>query len=202
MPIDDVLAFWFGDTRDDEVILATQSARWFSGGKALDRECRERFADLVERALNGALGGWAATPRGALALVILLDQLTRNIFRGTPRAFAGDARAQKIVLAALERGDEEALLMTERLFLYMPLEHAEDLRLQDLCLERFTALAASAPPALRPAAEGYLGYAERHRDIISRFGRFPHRNPIVGRAHTPEEAAWLEGGGDTFGQTR
>lgn len=196
----EVLRFWFGDSGDDARILAEQGKLWWSGGAALDADITARFGALVDRAVAGELAGWSVTPRGNLARVLLLDQFTRNVYRRQGRAFAGDPLAQKLVADALDRGDDRALLLTERIFLYMPLEHAEDLASQARCLALFEKLAAEAPDGLVDAFRGFVGYAERHRAIIERFGRFPHRNPALGRAHTAEEEAWLKGGGDTFGQ--
>lgn len=197
--IDDVLHFWFGDHRDDLDVIAHQGKTWFAGGPALDARIKEQFGDLVEEAIAGGLGAWSETPRGNLARVILLDQFTRNVHRGSPRAFAGDATARAIVLHALDRGDEAELRPIERVFLYMPLEHAEDPEMQALCLARFEALADEAPPELTDKMRGYVSYAERHKAIIDRFGRFPHRNVVLDRPSTPEERAYLDGGGETFG---
>lgn len=197
--IDDVLRYWFGPYDDDREVIANQGKIWFGGGPALDAEIREQFGDLVDEAIAGGLGAWSETPRGNLARIILLDQFTRNVHRDSPKAFAGDPTARALTQHAIERGDEAELRPIERVFLYMPLEHSEDPALQAQCVARFEALAAEAPEGLTETMQGYLRYAERHRVIIDRFGRFPHRNGILGRTSTPEEKAYLEDGGETFG---
>jgi len=186
----EVLAFWFGST--DAV-----DARWFKRSDAFDREITGRFGAMVEAALAGRLDGWAARPQGALALIVLLDQFTRNMYRGTPAAFAGDAQALVLARQLVDSGAHQRLTPLQRWFAYMPLEHAEDLALQQQCVRLFEALAAEAGPH-REALAGALDYAKRHRDVVARFGRFPHRNAILGRAGTPEEAAFLLQPGSSF----
>lgn len=179
------LDFWFGAPP-----YAPRDA-WFTKSDAFDAEVRTRFGAAVEAAIAGTLPpAWAAEP---LAEVLLLDQFTRNIFRGTPRAFAGDARAQVLARALVDSGAHLALHPVQRPFAYLPFEHAEDLALQDESVRLFTALAAEHPPA-----DGYRDYAERHRDVIRRFGRFPHRNAILGRASTAGERAYLATPGAGF----
>ena len=153
---------------------------------------RERFRDPLAAGLAGAFGEWCVEPLGSLARVILLDQFTRNAFRDTPDAFAGDPRALATTLHALERNFDAALDPYERWFLYMPLEHAEDLALQERAVELFTALARDT------GVDSPLPWVERHRDVIRRFGRFPHRNEILGRTSTPEELAFLQEPGSRF----
>jgi uncharacterized protein (DUF924 family) len=170
----EVLAFW----RD------AGPARWFRKDDAFDAEFRRRFLGLHEVAARRDLDAWAATPDGALALCILLDQFPRNAFRGTPRMFANDAKARTIVQVALESGFDEIVDDDLRAFFYMPLMHSEDLQDQELCVELTQGLASDTHR-----------YAVMHRDIIQRFGRFPHRNAILGRGTTNEEAQFLAGGG-------
>ena len=190
--IDEILAFWFPEEDTDE----GAARRWFTRDDAFDESIRTRFGALVEQALAGELGGeWAATPRGRLAHVLLLDQFTRNLFRGSPRAFAGDARARALTLDGIERGDDLALPLPQRVFFYLPLEHAEDLSLQERSVALFERLAQKAPAAARARYDNYADYARRHRDAIAQFGRFPHRNAVLGRATTPDEQAYLDGGG-------
>jgi len=197
----DVLNFWFSSTNlQDDPPLAWRE-RWFAGGPALDAELRARFGALHADAAAGRCDHWKATLAGRLALIVVLDQFSRNIHRGTPAAFAQDSAAQALALEALATGAESALGISQRCFLLMPLEHAERLEHQQMCVQGFARLLADTPTAHRERAEGFLAYAQKHHDIVARFGRFPHRNPILGRAHTPEEAAWLAGGGDTFGPT-
>lgn len=190
-----VLSFWFG--RPGAPPLAN-AARWFSADPAFDAEVRSRFEGLVERAAAGELEAWRETPPGALALVLTLDQFPRNIHRGTPRAFACDAAALDVCLDALARRFDRALTPVERWFLYLPLEHSENLAHQERSVALFEELHASAEPGLAAALAEAADYARRHRDVIARFGRFPHRNAILGRATTPEEAAFLEQPGSSF----
>ncbi|SMF38702.1 Uncharacterized conserved protein, DUF924 family [Tistlia consotensis] len=178
--IESVLAFWFAEGRD---------AQWFERDEAFDRAVGGALGALHERAAAGELDHWAAEPEGALALVVLLDQVPRNLFRGTPRAFATDARALAVCRAALAAGHDAALADDRRrIFLYLPLEHSEDLADQERCV----ALCA------RLSNPDWLSYAERHRDVIARFGRFPHRNALLGRATTEAEAAFLQQPGSSF----
>lgn len=182
----DVLAFWFGPLphalRDE----------WFRKDPAFDAAIRERFGATVEAALAGAFGEWTATAPGALARVIVLDQFTRNIFRDTPRAFAGDARALATAEDAVARGLDGSLDRFERTFLYLPFEHAEDAHAQRRSLALFGALAAET------GDRNALEWAEKHAAIVRRFGRYPHRNAILGRASTPEELAFLDEPGSRF----
>jgi uncharacterized protein (DUF924 family) len=170
-----VLEFWFSELTPEQ---------WFRDGQALDDTVRVRFGALLDQARRGELEDWAKTPSGRLALVILLDQFSRHVFRGTPDVFAADARAQTLTLDGIARGmDEQLESPAQRQFFYMPLMHAEDRNLQALSLEKMTA---------NDFGEGALKAARAHADIIARFGRFPHRNRILGRAPTPEEESFLE----------
>src|ERR1041384_3853235 len=187
-PIDDVLAFWFGPApaREPQELRA-KLQRWYQGGPALDEEIRNRFGPLVDQALRGELDGWAATPRGRVALIVLIDQFTRSIFRDSPRAFAGDRRAQELA----QEGLSTPYPAEERQFLIMPLLHAEDLRLQELGLAEMEKHVAAAPDALRPMYAMGLEQSRKYRDVIARFGRFPHRNAALGRTSTPAEQDFL-----------
>lgn len=195
----DVLNFWFGDGLAHDWPTDNRSALWFGGGAEQDALVRERFGALVEQALGGELVNWEQQLLERLALVLLLDQFTRNVHRGQPRAFAGDGRAQRLVLQTLALGQHEDLPRVARVFLYMPLMHAESLALQDECVLRFDTLVKHSPPELQATLAGNLRFAEQHRDIVQRFGRFPHRNAALGRANTPEENAFLTDG-PRFGQ--
>lgn len=157
---------------------------WFAKDTEFDRRFRERFLWLYLAATRGELADWPKTPEGALALVILLDQFPRNSFRNTPRMYATDAMARKIADAALQAGHDQAVEAGLRLFFYLPFGHSESLADQ----ERSVALNEAL-------GEPNLSHAKRHRDIIRRFGRFPHRNPILGRAMTPDEQRYLDEGG-------
>lgn len=186
-----VLAFWFGQPGDTD--YGQPKSAWFRKDPAFDEAIRSRFLPTAEAALAGRLADWAETPRGALALLVLFDQFPRNLFRGDPKAFAGDAQARAIADRLIERGWDAELAPVERLFAYLPLEHSESLADQERSLALFTALAAT-----HPGFDGHLDYARRHHEIISRFGRFPHRNAILGRPSSPEEAAYLAQPGAGF----
>jgi uncharacterized protein (DUF924 family) len=185
--IERLLSFWFAEGPD------TFREAWFRKDDAFDAACREGFGALVVPAREGALDGWAETPKGALALLLLLDQFPRNLFRGSAEAFASDAHARAIARqAVLARSLDRALTPTERVFLYLPFEHSEAMADQDLSVALFEGLRDS-PAQAKP--NGTIDYAWRHRAVIIRFGRYPHRNAVLGRANTPEEAAWLAAGG-------
>jgi uncharacterized protein (DUF924 family) len=182
-----VLGFWFAEG------LETFRKAWFEKDADFDATCRAGFGALVVPAREGALDGWAETPRGALALLLLLDQFPRNLFRGTAEAFASDTHARAVARrAVLERRFDLALPEVARIFLYLPFEHGEAMAEQDLSVALFEGLRDN--PAMA-APDGAIDYAWRHRVVIERFGRFPHRNAALGRASTPEEEAWLATGG-------
>jgi len=198
--VDEVLAFWLGEQLDDVESVNAHRRMWFKATPADDITIRERFEDDIERAAYGDYAHFADAPRGRLALILLFDQMPRNVFRGTAHAFAFDHLALVQALALIEGGDDLTLHPIERQFAYMPFEHAEDLAMQEISVAKFTALVDSAPPQFEGLMRSYIDYAVQHRDIVARFSRFPHRNALLGRESTPEEAAFLEGGGPTFGQ--
>ncbi len=189
--INDVLDFWFPpDSRPDASHPEGRDvAAWFAPDPAFDETIRARFLSTYEAAVRGDLDDWAGTADGALALVVVLDQLPRNMFRGQARAFAADAKALSVARAAVARGFDKAHPATWRKFLYLPFEHSEDPEMQARSVALFAGL--GEPVGLR--------YAEAHKAIIDRFGRFPHRNAILGRESTPGEIEWLDAGGETFG---
>lgn len=193
----DVLEFWFGSTMG-ATPTEEQRKQWWEKDPAFDQEIRDRFGALFEQACAGQLDDWGATPRGTLALVILLDQFSRNLYRGDPRSWAHDAKAQSIVRKALDAGQDESLSLHERVFLYMPLMHAEDVDAQLECIEQMKRLVALADEGDWKLFEANLDYAHRHHVIVERFGRFPHRNDILGRASTPEEVEFLTQPGSSF----
>lgn len=198
--IEAVLTFWFGLSRTEPAAVRDNYPRWFGADAATDAEIAERFGELYQQAVAGALSAWEQTPRGALALIILLDQFSRSLYRRRPEAFAMDPVAQRLCLDGLRLGHDEVLSPLERAFFYMPLQHAEFAHLQDLSVERYEALVRGADEAWREALQGFLDYAREHRDIIHRFGRFPHRNRVLGRTSTPAEEAFLAGGASSYGQ--
>jgi len=185
---DDVLLFWFGAPAE----RGKRHKRWFEKSEAFDREVRERFLPLYEAGFEGELSGWKAEPRDCLALIVLLDQFPRNMFRGTPRAFAADPLALDTARYAVAQGYDKVLLPVERLFVYLPFEHSEALADQVRSCELTKPLEAFEETA------GVYRYALAHRDVIQRFGRFPHRNAILGRASTPEETEFLQQPGSSF----
>jgi uncharacterized protein (DUF924 family) len=185
----DVLQFWFGEPGSAEYLRPRDF--WFTKSAATDRLIGDRFGAIVERALLGQHDDWAATPRGALALVIVLDQFTRNMHRDTPRAFAGDARALAVATRLVDTSRDLALTPVERWFVYMPFEHSERLLDQYETVRLFERLAADG-------LDAPLEWARRHFDVVRRFGRFPHRNAILGRESTPEEIEFLKQPGSGF----
>jgi uncharacterized protein (DUF924 family) len=194
----ELLDYWFGDADSDAGVFAARAAQWFGGGPAVDQEIRQRFAGSHAAAVGGALDGWLAQPRGRLALVILADQVSRHLFRGDARAFAHDALARRWASEGMAADVERDLRAIERVFLYLPLEHSESLADQQRSVALFRSLAESVGQDDRAAFDGFLDYAERHRVIIERFGRFPHRNAVLGRPSTPEEIAFLREPGSSF----
>ena len=186
-----VLEFWFGAPSSADYGKARKS--WFAKDDAFDRSIRDRFGALIEQALRGEHEGWADDAHSALAQIVLLDQFTRNAFRGTARAFAGDARALAAASRMVGARQDEALPPFMRAFAYMPFEHAEGLAMQDESVRLFTRLVAGTGDP-----EELLDYAQRHRAIIERFGRFPHRNDILGRQSTAEEIEFLKQPGSGF----
>lgn len=180
--IEAILDFWFAEeTRP----------RWYESTEAFDELCRERFGDLVEKAEKGSLAAWEQSADGALAVCLLLDQMPRNLFRGTPKAFGTDDDAVAVTSRAIEKGFDQKLDAERRKFLYLPFMHSERLADQERGILVYKAL----------GDEKSLDYALEHADIIRRFGRFPHRNPILGRESTPEEEAFLADGAKTYGQS-
>jgi uncharacterized protein (DUF924 family) len=186
-----VLEYWFTGLDHSPAWFGERMRLWFMGGPRADNDIRARFAPLVERAEAGALATWLEAPREALALVVLLDQFALNIYRNEARGYRCSEAAIPMAKAILARGWEAVLSPAERIFLYMPLEHSENLADQELCLERFRAMAASAPAELAEVMQGSLVYAERHLSVVKRFGRFPHRNEALGRISTVEEKEFL-----------
>ncbi len=180
--IEALLDFWFAEET---------KARWYASTDEFDDLCRQRFGDLSAKAADGALAQWEETADGALAVCLLLDQMPRNLFRGTPKAFATDAKAVAVSERAIERGFDQALDLERRKFLYLPFMHSEALADQ----ERSVAISKALND------ESALHWANDHADIVRRFGRFPHRNAVLGRASTPEEEAFLADGAKSYGQS-
>lgn len=187
--IEEIHKFWF-DQLDEAGFAAAHKRRlWFSANAQTDAAVRARFGALVRRALAGELDQWIGDDDGLVALVLLLDQFTRNIYRGTPRAFAGDARALELATRAIAADRHLGMPPIHRVFLYLPLEHCENLAVQEDCVRLFVGLAGAVSSE---AVDDFTRYAVAHRDVIARFGRFPHRNTLLGRQSSPEELAYLE----------
>ncbi len=193
-----VLDFWFADAARSPEALKAQNKIWFNGGEAFDRVLTEKFQPLLEALAPGPRAeDWAARGQhGRLAAIIVLDQMSRNIFRGSPRAFAQDDLALRLCREGLELREDNHLSEAERVFFYLPLEHSEDPADQARSVAMFTAIAEDARPGFEDFAQLTLDYAREHAKVIADFGRFPHRNKTLGRESTPEELEWLaEGGG-------
>lgn len=185
-----VIDFWFGDTD-------TPRRQWFQKDDGFDREIGQRFGAQIQQALQGGLQAWDAEgPQAALARILLLDQFCRNVYRDTPQAFAGDAIALQSALRLIADGQDRELSPLQRAFVYLPLEHAEDLAMQQQAVALFTRLADEQPG--NDGIAGMLDYARKHHEVIQRFGRFPHRNEILGRQSTAEEVAFLKQPGSRF----
>ncbi len=193
MSFDDVLAFWLGPLDADGLADEVHRARWWRSDPDFDAELRARFGALHAEVAAGDHASWLTAPRGRLATVIVFDQLSRNLFRGTAGMYAHDARAVALTKEALEGGDADVLGLHERMFLAMPLMHAEALDDQERCIEEMRALARR-----NPAFEANVDFAIRHRDVVARFGRFPHRNAILGRESSEEEREFLKQPGSSF----
>jgi len=207
--------FWFGksltgplpgqgEPASQAIALKRRVELWFEKNPQVvaqqDEVIRTQFEELLDRATRGELDSWADSPRRRLSLIILLDQFPRQMYRGTTQAFAYDPAALALTLSGMQLAADGALNLVERLFFYMPLQHAEATEVQDESVSAYRRLVAEAPAELRSTFEESLQYAEEHREIIRQFGRFPHRNKILGRESTPEETAFLAQAGRTFGQ--
>lgn len=193
-----VLVFWFGPPGSATEIAGRQRRLWFGKSADNDQAVTERFAATLTAAAAGQLDHWANTPRGRLALVIVLDQFPHHIHRDQPPAFATDPQSLALSLAALESGEDRKLAPIERVFLYLPLEHAESLEMQARSVSLYEQLAHEAAADERALFDGFLDYARRHYDVVARFGRFPHRNEILGRASTADELEFLKQPGSRF----
>ena len=190
---EEVLSYWFPEdiNNADLETLRRQGERWMHGGPEVDREITERFGELLVRARRGELDHWAETPRGRLALIIVLDQFSRNIYRGSPLSYAQDEKALKLALEGIDSGMDRELGAMERWFFWLPIGHSEDLALHERSVRHAEEEAANAPPHLKALYEFGISQAKAARDVIARFGRHPHRNEILGRESTPEELEYL-----------
>lgn len=198
--IDAILAFWFKEQELTAPQIDGRMDQWFGEDPVFDEEIAREFADDVERASEGELDHWAHKPRGRLALILLLDQFRRNIYRNKPEAFARDKFALKLCVEGAMEKKDKGLSPIERVFFYMPLQHAESRKVQSKSREIYGKLAGAVSATYKETFETVAQFADLHADIIEQFGRFPHRNAILGRANTPEEDAYLAGDAPTFGQ--
>lgn len=197
--IRELLDFWFEDCRNDPAAAEKMNRRWFGSDEERDREIEKRFGDWVEAAARGDLDSWRRTAAGKLALVLLLDQLARNAFRGSARAFAHDERALEIAKQLIDEGLEE-LSPPEKIFALMPYTHSEDLENQKAGCVLLEQCLADAGETWKPFVAEARDYAQEHRKVIARFGRFPHRNRLLGRESTEDEEQYLSDGGESWGQ--
>jgi uncharacterized protein (DUF924 family) len=197
---EEILYYWFGRLESDGAPPDRHVKMWFSSSKEIDADIKFRFELDLKRAVEGKLDSWLDVPRGSLALIILIDQFSRNVYRGTPKAFEGDSVAVKACLNGIEKGFDISLHPIERLFYYTPLMHSEDLEIQMTSLECFTMLEKlfTSPPSIASIISRSKMCAEKHYLMIEKFGRFPHRNKIIGRSSTAEELRFLKDSGYSF----
>jgi len=193
-----VLDFWFGAPGSANEIAARQRTLWFGKSAANDQLVVDHFSATLVAASQGELDRWALSPRTLLALIVVLDQFPHHIHRNHGLSFAYDAQSLALAQGMIQRGEDAQIAPIERVFAYLPLEHAESMAMQDLSVAQYEKLAAQASPAERDLFEGFLDYARKHREVVARFGRFPHRNELLGRTSTPEEIEFLKQPGSRF----
>ncbi len=191
--VDDVLDYWF-----ESVEQQPGANKWFSGGEEVDEEIRSLFYTTYREAAFGQLSHWKETAKGRLALIIVLDQFPRNLYRNSAEAFLTDSLALSLSLEGIEKGEDRKLTPIERTFFYSPLEHAEDHRIQEFSIEKFSDLVQECEPSYKLLFASFFYYAVRHKEIIDRFGRYPHRNKRLNRPTTIEEEAFLKEKGSSF----
>jgi len=194
-----ILAFWFGEIRGGWPV-EDRNTVWWDGGKGLDAEIHEQFGEQIIKAATGELSGWSKTAKGRLALILLLDQFPRNIYRRSAKAFATDSLALGTCLEGLETKQDQQLELIERVFFYLPLMHSEQLLHHDYASKLFAGIVSAANEFHKEEANRYFHAAKQHRDIILQFGRYPHRNIVLERPSTKCELVYLAGGPETFGQ--
>lgn len=197
--IDEVLQFWFGDLTAG-FASPEREQLWWRSNEETDRLIERLFGAQVREALNGGFGEWMENPRGILARILLLDQFTRQIYRGTAEAFSGDKLALDCCLEGLSKGYDKTLELTERVFFYMPLEHAESIEAQNQSVTQFESLLVEVPKDRKLSAQRWLDFACQHREQIEQFGRFPHRNEVLKRTSSEHELLFLQQFGDRWGQ--
>ena len=200
-PVEDwqyVLAFWFGDSGEDAVVAGEKSSLWWGKSSETDQLIWAKFSHRVEQASEGSLLHWLEHPEGRLAAIILIDQFRRNIYRDKPEAFAADSLSLRWCKEGLELGLDGSLRPIERVFFYLPLEHSEDIADQRLSVQLFKQLRSEVPASDRALFESYVDFAQRHHDIVAQFGRFPHRNAVLGRESSAAEIVFLQQPGSSF----
>jgi len=195
---EELLEFWFGTAVDEAVVIAERSDLWWSKDPAHDRLCKERFADAMAAARADELDAWEASARGRLGLILLLDQIPRTLYRDSAEAFTSDEKARSMAAAGIGLRQDTDLRYCERVFFYLPFMHSEDLEDQEQSVALYRGLLTAAPSSLEELFSGNLDYAIAHRDVIQRFGRFPHRNAVLERESTEEELAYLAEHGAGF----
>jgi uncharacterized protein (DUF924 family) len=196
--IDEVLDFWFGELNELGCSSPEHRKRWWTKSDAFDEVIRSQFLGDYEAIVAGDREAWRNTAHGALAFIIVLDQFSRNMFRGTPKMFAADELARDVCCEGIDAGFDTELSFDERVFFYLPLEHSEEIANHRQCIDLFNVLLDCCPEPLEADAKNYLGFAQRHKAIIDRFGRYPHRNETLGRPSTPEEIQFLKEPNSSF----
>ena len=196
----EINAFWLGESMESPAFAAARRDWWYRGGHVVDSEIGRRFVDNVTDACEGKYEDWQQNADGNLALILLLDQFTRNLYRNTPEAYLGDPRAFEIVYAAIENGLDRELHPVPRIWLYHPFHHSESVEEQDRGIRLLHQIVAEVPSEWHPYVERSITGWTRHRNIVAQFGRFPHRNHVLGRVSTDEEASYLSSSGESFGQ--
>lgn len=195
---DDVLWFWLGDVDGDGLADEALTQRWWRKDPDFDHEIAAKFEPTWQAIMAGDREAWLDDPHGRLAYIMVLDQFARNMFRGTPRAFEGDAKALSVAADGVKIGLDRALHGHERVFFYMPFQHSEDLAVQERGVELFRALRDHSEGRVREAVAVNVDFAKRHRDVVAQWGRFPHRNAVLGRTSTPGEVEFLKGPNSSF----
>jgi len=190
--VDSILHYWFGNSADDAEVVREKTILWWKKNPEVDEEIRRRFEAMLESEIKGELASWGNSPRGQLARMLLLDQFPRNMYRGTARAFAYDEQARRLARQALDQGVDRKLRPVERVFIYLPFEHSEDVQDQATGVQLFEALLEKVPATVKQPFQNFLDFAKKHKEIVDNFKRFPHRNALLGRDSTPEELEFLK----------
>jgi len=196
--VDSILQYWFGNSADDAEVVREKTVLWWKKNHEVDEEIRRRFEAMLESEIKGELASWSNSPRGQLARMLLLDQFPRNMYRGTARAFAYDEQARRLARQVLDQGVDRKLRPVERVFIYLPFEHSEDVQDQATGVQLFEALLEEVPATVKQPFQNFLDFAKKHKEIVDNFKRFPHRNALLGRESTPEELEFLKGPGSSF----